>query len=492
MRTCCALQVVGVVVAGAQHVGAEHDAPLHLGAEARARACARYMSPSVLAAVAAREAVAHAVVARQVRARLGRGDQVVDRDGVRRRAAGRRRRPRAPRAASASSAALERAAHVSSSTPVARTSSRGHADPQPVDVAGQRGRDSRAPARRAQVASRGSRPAITASSSAASRHGPRERPDLIERRGEGDQAVARHAAVGRLQADDAAEAPPAAGSIRRCRSRARAAPCPAATADGRPAARPARRRGRVPRVARRAERRVLGRRSHRELVAVGLADDDGAGRLEPRRRRWRRRAGRSPRGSATPAVVAHAARAEVVLDRDRHAGERHAIPSARRPSSAAARASARSAATVRNAFSAGLAAAIRARPPRHTSTAESPVARRRAIARAVSRGRRHRRGLGTRKSPRTPHRAPATRPLAGRATAAARRRATRRRVVERVRRRRHVGGRSAAPGRRSRGVRQLRREELLLVLGQVEPRERGDPLHVRARRSSGIGRSVAC
>ena len=53
-----------------------------------------------------------------------------------------------------------------------------------------------------------------------------------------------------------------------------------------------------------AERRVLGRRAHRELVAVGLAEDDRAGRFEPlddrrvvgrdevledaRRRRWSR------------------------------------------------------------------------------------------------------------------------------------------------------------------------------------------------------------
>src|SRR5438105_4659860 len=38
----------------------------------------------------------------------------------------------------------------------------------------------------------------------------------------------------------------------------------------------------IPRVPRRAERRVLGGRSHRELVAVELADDDGAGALETR------------------------------------------------------------------------------------------------------------------------------------------------------------------------------------------------------------------
>ena len=45
------------------------------------------------------------------------------------------------------------------------------------------------------------------------------RPGLVERRGEGDDPPARAAPVGRLHPDDAGEAPPAAGSSRRCRSR---------------------------------------------------------------------------------------------------------------------------------------------------------------------------------------------------------------------------------------------------------------------------------
>ena len=56
-----------------------------------------------------------------------------------------------------------------------------------------------------EVESRGSWPAIACSARAASRTVQRERADLIERRRERDQAVARDAAVGRLHADDAAE-----------------------------------------------------------------------------------------------------------------------------------------------------------------------------------------------------------------------------------------------------------------------------------------------
>ena len=71
------LDVVGVVVAGRQRVGAEHDAALHLGAEARVarRLVHRRAGPSPSDA----QAVAHAVVARQVRRRLGRRDEVVGR-----------------------------------------------------------------------------------------------------------------------------------------------------------------------------------------------------------------------------------------------------------------------------------------------------------------------------------------------------------------------------------------------------------------------------
>ena len=61
------LQVVGVVVAGGQRVGAEHDAALHLGAEALAARLRSYISSRPVGARRA-QAVADAVVARQVAA----------------------------------------------------------------------------------------------------------------------------------------------------------------------------------------------------------------------------------------------------------------------------------------------------------------------------------------------------------------------------------------------------------------------------------------
>ena len=76
---------------------------------------------------------------------------------------------------------------------------------------------------------------------------------------------------------------------------------------------------------RRPERGVLGRRPHREFVAVGLADHHRARAFEPLDRGgvvWRderledlRRRRRS-----------HAARAQIVLERHRHAGERRVAP----------------------------------------------------------------------------------------------------------------------------------------------------------------------
>ena len=97
--------VVRVVVAGREHVGAEQDAARHLGAEAaRARRLVHAAQPVALEA----HAVAHAVEAREVRARLGRRDDVVDRDGERGVREARPRAPSAPRARSASSARSQR------------------------------------------------------------------------------------------------------------------------------------------------------------------------------------------------------------------------------------------------------------------------------------------------------------------------------------------------------------------------------------------------
>ena len=73
------LQVVGVVVAGREGVRAEHDPPLHLGPEA---AAARGEVVREHVAVAHGVPVADAVVAGEVGAGLGRGDDVVRREAV--------------------------------------------------------------------------------------------------------------------------------------------------------------------------------------------------------------------------------------------------------------------------------------------------------------------------------------------------------------------------------------------------------------------------
>src|SRR5436190_1146299 len=75
-----------------------------------------------------------------------------------------------------------------------------------------------------------------------------------------------------------------------------------------------------PGVPRRTERRVLGRRAHRELVAVRLADNDGAGRLElldDRRVVGRHERLEDLRGRGR----ADAPGADVVFERHRDAGQ---------------------------------------------------------------------------------------------------------------------------------------------------------------------------
>ena len=129
-------------------------------------------------------------------------------------------------------------------------------------------------------------------------HVARDRAGLVERGGERDHPEARHRAVGRAKADDAAErrglADRAArvgpdrpwGEARRDRGGAAA----------RGAARDA---AAIPRVERRPKSRVLGRGAHCELVLVGLAQQRRRRRREPRHDRRRVRAADSPRGSAT-------------------------------------------------------------------------------------------------------------------------------------------------------------------------------------------------
>ena len=126
------------------------------------------------------------------------------------------------------------------------------------------------------------------------------------------------AAAGRRRRPAPRRATPArrSASAPRCRRTRRAGGSSARRHRcGRAAARPPRDAGRVPRVPGRAPHRELGRRPHRGLVAVRLADDDGPGQpldigrvigREVVGEDVRRRRGREPAG------------ADVVLDRDRH------------------------------------------------------------------------------------------------------------------------------------------------------------------------------
>ena len=103
-----------------------------------------------------------------------------------------------------------------------------------------------------------------------------ERPDLVEAGREGDEPVAAHGAVGRLDPDHAAQRRGLADRTARVGSQAqRREPC--GNRGGRSTAGAARDAARVVRVAGRTERRVLGAGSHGELVEVRLADHDGAG-----------------------------------------------------------------------------------------------------------------------------------------------------------------------------------------------------------------------
>ena len=152
-------------------------------------------------------------------------------------------------------------------------------------------------------------------------HVARHRPDLVERRGVGDHAVAGDPAVGRLEADDAAVrrrlADRAAGvGAERAEALAARPPPP----PSRPTSRPGRAScptgcGSPP------KRRVLGRRAHRELVQLvlptqhraGLAQRAGDGGVVGRDEVLE---------DARAGGGAHALGADDVLDRDRDAVER--------------------------------------------------------------------------------------------------------------------------------------------------------------------------
>ena len=157
------LQIIRVVVARAQHVGPQHDPPLALRAEPFVARLAIHLLQRARGLGAAR--IAHAVIARQIRARLRRADDVV----ACHRVCGVRQRDLADLAS--------QFLRASESPPESRRPcrSRGRRNTPSARRSSSPGRSRRAPprspapARTAEVASISSRPAITCSSRAESR-----------------------------------------------------------------------------------------------------------------------------------------------------------------------------------------------------------------------------------------------------------------------------------------------------------------------------------
>ncbi len=225
--------------------------------------------------------VAHTVEAAQVRARLGRRDDVVHRD--------RQLRARQAHVDQRRAEALElgeRTAH--GAVHVGGERRRKELARQPDAQSGERPGRRRPVARLRQRSVKVLRSTLGAGRvariEAAHRRqqqravlgAAREWTGLIEARRKSDHPVARAGAVGRLDPGDAGEAgrlaDRAAGvGAGGCRDQARGHRC------GRAAGRATRHALRIPRVAHRRDRRVLVRRAHRELVAIQLAERHHAG-----------------------------------------------------------------------------------------------------------------------------------------------------------------------------------------------------------------------
>jgi hypothetical protein len=150
-------------------------------------------------------------------------------------------------------------------------------------------------------------------------HGEREQRDAVEGAASGHDARGRHEPEARLEADDVAQPrrhAAGAGGVAAERERHEARP----HRDRRARARPARDQLRVEQVARNAIGRAHADEAGRELIEVGLADDDGAGRSQAgdagrvvARLIGKRRAGG---GGGQARDV------DIVLDRERDAVER--------------------------------------------------------------------------------------------------------------------------------------------------------------------------
>ncbi len=271
------LHVERVVVAGGQCVRAEHDPALDLGPEAAA--ARREVVGEVVLPAAHGVAEPDAVVARQVRRRLGRGDDVVRREAV--------VRVREAHLLDGRARRLERRSRITDPRLHLRLHAgdevlAGQAEPLPPQVrrrlvvrGWQRDEVGRDRDRRRRGVPR-----------IPSRHGveqsgritdvPPERPHLVQRGGERHDPVPADPPVGWLDADNAGVGrrlpdrpagvrPDRDGHLvrRHCRRRA--------------ARRSPRHAIERPRVRRRPVARVLRGRAHRELVHVRLAQDHRAG-----------------------------------------------------------------------------------------------------------------------------------------------------------------------------------------------------------------------
>ncbi len=261
-----------------QHIGADHDAALDLGAEAFGAALAVHLGQVFVLRRAMAET--HAVEAAQVGAGLGGGDDVVGRNGE----FGQRQRDVHQGGAQALDR-LEGVAHggfdiggQARAEVLARQADaqaferlRGGGAGQGLiergDIVGHGALHAGGVAR-VEAGHRGEQ-------GGAVPRGLRHRAGLVEAGGEGDHAVARAQAVGRFDAGDAAHG-------RRLADRAAGVGAsgggdePCGHRRGRAAAGAAGNGGQVPRIAHRAVSRVFVGRAHGELIHIGLADRDHA------------------------------------------------------------------------------------------------------------------------------------------------------------------------------------------------------------------------
>ena len=271
-------EVVGVVVAGAEHVGAEDDAALHFGTET----FGARLGVNVHGVLRRRRAVAvtDAVVAAEIRGGFGGRDDVVGVETV----LGVRKRDFADFAALGPvkrDGLFDRCRNFG--IEALREIFLGDAQFPRAAVDRERG------AVIGNVRFEGGRVAFVVPGDGAEHDGgvldgAGKRADLVERRGERDESVARDEAVAGLQPDDAAE---------RGRLADGAAGVGAERGDGfargecgRTAARGTAGDARgVPRIAGRAKGGIFRRGPHGELIAVEPAPQDRAGLLQLRRNR---------------------------------------------------------------------------------------------------------------------------------------------------------------------------------------------------------------